>query len=223
MAKIIMHNQVSLDGSISGFQIDMACYYGIVNSYGAEMYLVGSNTAKTGIYMFSKEVPPETDNDFLKPEPVHNDNRPFWVIPDTEGKLEGLLHVFRRYEHCRDVIVFVSQETPQSYLKYLADRSYDFIVSGVVKVDFEKAIGELQKTHPFSTMITDNGGTLSAVLFDQSLIDQISLLISPVLTDWKNPKLFRELKLGKRIVTLEPAKAEILPNKDILLVFNVIK
>jgi len=137
--------------------------------------------------------------------------------------LEGLLHVFRRYEHCRDVIVFVSQETPQSYLKYLADRSYDFIVSGVVKVDFEKAIGELQKTHPFSTMITDNGGTLSAVLFDQSLIDQISLLISPVLTDWKNPKLFRELKLGKRIVTLEPAKAEILPNKDILLVFNVIK
>jgi 2,5-diamino-6-(ribosylamino)-4(3H)-pyrimidinone 5'-phosphate reductase len=223
MSKIIMHNQVSLDGAISGFQIDMASYYGIVNSYGAEMYLVGSNTAKSGIYLFSEEIPAETDNDFLKPEPIQNDNRPFWAIPDTEGKLEGLLHVFRRYKHCRDVIVFVSLETPPSYLKYLKDRNYDFIIAGEVKVDFRKAIGELQKLHPFTTMITDNGGSLSAVLFDKGLIDQISLIISPALTDNKNPKLFRELKLGKRIIKLEPTKAEILANKDILLLLDVNK
>ena len=223
MAKIIMHNQVSLDGAISGFQIDMASYYGILGSYSAEMFLVGSNTAKSGIYMFSEEVPEETPEDFLKPKPIQNDKRPFWIIPDTEGKLEGLLHVFRQYEHCKEVIVLVSAKTQNSYINYLNDRNYEYILAGDIKVDFKKAFDELQKIHPFETMITDNGGTLSAILLDGNLIDQLSLIISPALTDKINPKLFRGLKLGERIIALEPLKAEIMANKDLLLLFNVMK
>ena len=53
MPKVIIHNQVSLDGAIAGFQINPAEYYSIVNSFGAEMYQVVSETARSGIKHFS--------------------------------------------------------------------------------------------------------------------------------------------------------------------------
>lgn len=223
MPKIIMHNQISLDGAISGFQIDLGTYYQIVNSYGATMYLVGSNTALSGIKMFAKRTPAEKPEDMKQPEPVKDDHRPYWIIPDSEGKLKDLLHVYRQYQHCRDVIVLVSVETPGEYLDYLKERDYHYIVAGEVKVDYRIAFEKLHETLPFEKMITDNGGTLSSILFDQMLIDQVSLMLSPTLTDKKNPKLFRNLKLGKRVIKLEPLKAEILENKDILLLFDVVK
>ncbi|MFP4469866.1 MAG: dihydrofolate reductase family protein [Bacteroidales bacterium] len=223
MPQIIMHNQMSLDGAIAGFQIDMGNYYGIANSYGASMYLVGSNTALSGIQMFSKRTPQEKPEDMKKPEPVENDHRPYWVIPDSEGKLRGLLHVYRQYQHCRDVIVLVSVETPAEYIDYLREREYGYIVAGEVKVDLKIAFERLHEKYPFDKMITDNGGTLSAVMFDRMLIDRISLLISPTITDRKNPKLFREMRLGKRVIKLEPEKAEILENRDVLLLFKVVK
>jgi 2,5-diamino-6-(ribosylamino)-4(3H)-pyrimidinone 5'-phosphate reductase len=223
MPKIIMHNQVSLDGAISGFQIDAAAYYTLLNSYRAGMYLVGSDTAISGIKTFSKNITPEEPSDFEKPEPQPDDHRPVWVIPDSEGKLLGLLHIFRRYEHCRDIIVLVSSETPKNYLAYLIKRKYNHIIAGEIKVDLKYAMKQIGELFPFETMVTDNGGKLSSILLENSLIDQISLIVSPTLTGKKTPKLFRDLKLGKRVIKLNPVKAEILPNRDILMLFDVVK
>ena len=218
-----MHNQVSLDGAVSGFQIDPGGYYKILNSFNAEMYLVGSNTAISGIKTFTKIVSPEEPEDFEKPKTKADDTRPVWVIPDSEGKLQGLLHIFRRYEHCRDIVILVSLETPKSYLGYLDERNYTYLIAGEVKVDFKNAIQELAQKFPFETMVTDNGGTLSSILLEKSLIDQVSLIISPTLTGKKTPKLFRDLKLGKRVIKLNPVKTQLLESKDILVLFDVMK
>jgi len=121
------------------------------------------------------------------------------------------------------VIVLVSKETPDSYLQYLNDRQYTTIVSGEVKVDFKRAFNILEESFHFETILTDNGGLLSSVLFDKGLINQVSMIISPTLTDKKNPKLFRELKLGKRVISLEPTEVKILENKDIWLLLDVVK
>lgn len=223
MSKVIMHNQISLDGAVSGFYVDPGQYYSIVNSFGADLYLVGSDTAVSGIKMFSKNVPAEEDTDLQPGEYKKSENSPVWVFPDSTGKLEGLLHVYRRYEHCRDVVVLVTAETPQSYLQYLDERKYQYLVCGETKVDFRDAFRKISGIFPWEIMITDNGGLLSSVLLEQSLVDQISLIVSPTLTGKKPPKLFRELKLGKRVIKLNPLKAEILEGKDILLLFDIVK
>lgn len=223
MPKIIMHNQISLDGAVSGFQIDPGTYYKILNAFNAEMYLVGSNTAISGIKTFTKIVSPEEPEDFEKPKTKADDKRPVWVIPDSEGKLQGLLHIFRRYEHCRDIIILVSLETPKSYLDYLDERNYTYLIAGEIKVDFKHAFQQLNQKFPFKTMVTDNGGTLSSILLEKSLIDQVSLIISPTLTGKKAPKLFRDLNLGKRVIKLNPVKVEMLESKDILMLFDVVK
>lgn len=223
MSKLIMHNQVSLDGAISGFQVDPGLYYSIVNSFNADMYLVGSETARQGIKMFKEIVSEEEPSDFKDNAKTKNANSPIWIFPDSTGKLEGLLHIYRRYEHCRDVIVLVSVETPESYIKYLQERNYKYYLCGDVKVDYKVAFQKLADDFSWKTMLTDNGGILSSILLENGLVDQVSLILSPTLTGKKPPRLFRELKLGKRVIKLNPLKAEILESKDVLLLFDVLK
>ena len=223
MPKLIMHNQVSLDGAVSGFQVDPGLYYSIVNSFNADMYLVGSATARQGIRMFSRNVPAEEPADFEANTEDKIPTSPVWIFPDSTGRLEGLLHVYRRYEHCRDVIVLVTVETPKSYISYLEERNYKYYVCGEVKVDYRVAFEKISGDFSWETMITDNGGVLSAVLLENGMVDQISLIVSPTITGKKPPKLFRELKLGKRVIKLKPVKAEILESDDIMLLFDVVK
>ncbi|NCA86064.1 MAG: riboflavin biosynthesis protein RibD [Clostridia bacterium] len=223
MPKIIMHNHTSVDGAIAGFQINPAEYYTVVNSFSAQMYLVGSETARLGIKHFGKKHQPETLADYKPAKHIPNDSRPYWVIPDSEGRLLGQLHHLRQYEHCREVIVLITAETPAEYSQYLQERQYPYFVAGEVKVDFKNAFAQLDEKYTYQTMVTDNGGKLSAVLLDNALVDQISLVISPTLTDRKNPKLFGELKLGKRVIKLNPVKAEIMESKNIRMLFEVVK
>ena len=63
-SKIIIHNQVSLNGAFLGFEVDMEKYYSIINSYHPKYILIGSNTAKSGIDMYYEETPVESPDDF---------------------------------------------------------------------------------------------------------------------------------------------------------------
>ncbi len=223
MPRIIMHNQISLDGAVSGFQINPGTYYSILNSFGAQMYLVGSNTLLSGLKSMGNRFSPEEAEDFQKAAPLPDDKRPLWIVPDSEGKLQGFLHVYRRYEHCRDIVILVAVDTPPDYLKYLEERNYTYLIAGEKKVDFRSAFEQISQRYHTDTIITDNTGILSSLLLEKALIDQISLIVSPTLTGKKPPKLFRELKLGKRVIKLKPLKAEILESKDLLLLFDVVK
>jgi hypothetical protein len=49
------------------------------------------------------EIPPENEADFRKPD--RSVALPYWVIVDTKGITQGLLHTCRSFEFCKDVIV----------------------------------------------------------------------------------------------------------------------
>ena len=85
--KVILHNSISLDGSLLGFDVDMEKHYQIAGGYQADIHLIGSNTVEMGIKMFNPQIPREGKSDFVKPE--RDSNLPLWVIVDTKGKLQG--------------------------------------------------------------------------------------------------------------------------------------
>jgi riboflavin biosynthesis pyrimidine reductase len=45
--------------------------------------------------------------------------------------------------------------------------------------------------------MTDSGGNLNKALLEAGLVDEISLIINPVLVDRRHLKLFRNLSLSK--------------------------
>jgi 2,5-diamino-6-(ribosylamino)-4(3H)-pyrimidinone 5'-phosphate reductase len=222
LPKIITHNAISLDGAISGFSIDLEKYYAIAGKLDPDAMLVGSNTAKSGLEMYSDGIPDESPADFVKPRITTEDKRPYWVIPDSNGLLQGRLHIFRRFEYCKDVIILLSEKSPESYVKYLMERNYDVIISGHEEVDLKKSLEILAGKYDCRVVMTDSGGNLNKVLLEEGLVDEISLIINPVLVDQRHPKLFRNLSLTQKSIQLELLGAEELEGQ-LMVRYRVIK
>ena len=219
--KIIMHNSVSLDGSFTDFDVDMGLHYQIASRYKADANLIGSNTIKTGIQIYGGEIPQENEADFTKPE--RDPSLPYWVIVDTKGITQGLLHTCRSFEFCKDVIVLISQQTSKDYVDYLSKRHYDYIVCGKDYVDYEKAIYDLNTKYGIETILVDSGPTLNRLLLGRGLINEISLLISPVLVGTKSDKLLAYLNLDSQNVNLELLTCEDLDKGYVLLRYKVLR
>ena len=62
---LILHNSISLDGSLTNFAVDMELHYRIAGEYKPDAHLIGSNTIQTGIKLYGSSKP-ERKNDFKK-------------------------------------------------------------------------------------------------------------------------------------------------------------
>ncbi|NTV83300.1 MAG: RibD family protein [Bacteroidales bacterium] len=220
--KIITHNAISLDGSISGFIIDLESYYAVAGRLHPDAMLVGSSTAKSGIEMYSDSIPDERPVDFVKPRITAEDKRPYWVIPDSNGLLQGRLHIFRQFEHCKDVIILLSEKSPESYVKYLMERNYDVIISGHEDVELKKSLEILANKYDCKIVMTDSGGNLNKALLEEGLVDEISLILNPTLVDHHHLKLFRNLNLSSKPIQLELINAEKMDNQ-LLVHYKVVR
>lgn len=220
--KIITHNAISLDGSISGFIIDLESYYTVAGKLHTDAMLVGSSTAKSGIEMYSDSIPDERPADFVKPRITAEDKRPYWVIPDSHGLLQGRLHIFRQFEHCKDVIILLSEKSPESYVRYLMERNYDVIISGHEDVELKKSLEILANKYDCKVVMTDSGGNLNKALLEEGLVDEISLILYPTLVDHHHLKLFRNLNLSSKPIQLELINAEKMDNQ-LLVHYKVVR
>jgi len=218
--KVILHNSVSVDGAISGFDVDMGVHYHIASTFKAQAHLVGSKTALTGIQTFRKKPPTEKPQDMIPPRPRKGSRRPWFVIPDTRGKLKGKLHILRSSGFCRDVIILTSSKTPKAYLKYLDERRYPHHSVGTDRINLNKAIKLLAEKYKVKTILSDSGGVLNSFLLSRGLVDQISLLVHPLLTGKAGQKLFAKLPSGRRLQVVHSRKAG---TRCVHLVYRVAK
>lgn len=188
--KVIMHNSISLDGSFVGFEYTpemMGLHYQIAASFCDSIRLTGSNTCAAAIELFGG-FNSEVETDFAAPE--RSEQLSYWAIIDSRAVLHGKLHYFRRSEYCRDVIALVSESTPPEYLDYLHERNYTFYVTGKDKVDLKEALQILADRCNAQTILVDSGCELTNALINQHLIDEISLMVLPVILGKKTRNLF---------------------------------
>jgi len=212
-----MHNAISLDGSFTGFDVNMGLHYQVAARYEADAHLIGSNTLKTGVEI--EAIPPENETDFAKPK--RSADLPYWVIVDSKGAGKGLLHTCRRFEYCRDVIALVTPKTGADYVKYLENRRYDYLVTGAEQVDLKEALSTMCKDYGIKTVLVDSGPTLNSILLGRGLIDEISLLVVPVLVGRKSGDLLTHLNSGQQNVELESLSSEGLSDGIVQLRYRV--
>lgn len=214
--KVIIHNSISLDGSISNFDVNMGLHYQLGGMYKPDAHLIGSNTIKIGIELYGS-IHREETKDFHKPE--RDENLPYWVIIDTKGTLQNLLHEVRRFEYCKDVILLLSKRTPECYIEYLSDRNYDFHYVGNEHVDLKKSLEFISKKYNIKTLITDCGKVLGNLLLNQGLVDEISLLVHPVIVGDNSYNVFGNVI---RQIQLKLLKNEIRDGVYIWQVYKVL-
>lgn len=66
LPKVIVHNSISLDGSLTGFEVSMAVHYRIAAEYKPDAHLIGSNTIEKGLQLYEYGILPEEKGDFEK-------------------------------------------------------------------------------------------------------------------------------------------------------------
>lgn len=205
LPKIILHNSISLDGSLTNFEVNMELHYKIAGKYKPDAHLIGSNTIKTGIELYGN-TPQEEKNDFHKPD--RSDKLPYWVIIDTKGNLQGFLHEVRRFEFCKDVIILISKNTPENYIHYLKERDYDYHIVGKNHINLKKALELLSKKYKIRTILTDTGRILGNHLLKQGLVNEISLLIHPIIVGDKSYNIFNALNKKLQVKLLKNEKLD---------------
>jgi 2,5-diamino-6-(ribosylamino)-4(3H)-pyrimidinone 5'-phosphate reductase len=212
--KIIMHTQVSLDGRIRGFERP-DIYYQSAGRYSPDAVLFGSNTVNAALEAY----PPEEDTIDENPKPTPGDTRPLGVIADSRGTCRKL-RAMRDMGYLRDVVVLVSDATPQAYIDYLCRGGFDYIRAGGDHADYHTAFEELNTRYGCRKIRTDSGGLLTSVLLAQGLVDEISLVISPCLVGEREPYAFNDLGLPANI-PLELIACEAVERDYLSVVYRV--
>ena len=219
---VIIHSTISLDGSIKNFDCNIPLHYKIAARYKADAHLVGSVTARDGILMFNENVPHEEERDFHKNPAEENNGRIICAMADSKGILKGMLHVYRRFEFCREVVVIVSETTPQEYLDYLKERNYDYIVAGKNRINFTQAINKLHDDFGVKTLISDSGGILSSLLLNLNMVNRLSIIVAPELVCREPSRLFAGIDADRDNIQLKLEDCEKLDEKHALLTYRVL-
>ena len=214
--KLILHNSISLDGSLTQFTPHMDLHYRITGEYSPEAHLIGSNTIKVGIDLYGDGIPPEEARDFQKPQ--RKSMLPYWVILDTRGTLQGILHTCRRFELCRDIIVLVAEATPTEYIQYLKTRQYIYHIVGETHVDLPRALDLLTTNYQVHTLLADTGMILGNLLLNQGLVTELSVLIHPILVGTQSYSMFANIESP---IQLRLLKHDVMDTGDIWLVYTV--
>jgi 2,5-diamino-6-(ribosylamino)-4(3H)-pyrimidinone 5'-phosphate reductase len=215
-SEIIIHNSISLDSSLTGFMPDMGLHYKIAGDYKPDAHLIGSDTIISGNEMFGEGIPEELPSDFEQPD--RDKNLPWWVVVDSRSRLKGMLHTCRRFEYCRDVILLVSESKPADYMMHLKERNYNFIIAGKDKVDLEFAIDRLREKFSIARILTDTGRILGNILINKGMVDEISLLVHPLLVGENCYSMFSDVKGN---LSLKLKKSETFENGCIWMVYNL--
>jgi 2,5-diamino-6-(ribosylamino)-4(3H)-pyrimidinone 5'-phosphate reductase len=214
--EIIIHNSISIDGSLTGFMPDMGLHYKIAGDYKPDAHLIGADTIISGNEMFGDSIPEELPSDFEQPD--RDKNLAWWIVVDSRGRLKGMLHTCRRFEFCRDVILLVSESTQADYMMHLKERNYNFMIAGKKKVDLEFAIDRLREKFSIARILTDTGRILGNILINKGMVDEISLLVHPLLVGEKCYPMFSDVKGN---LNLKLKKSETFENGCIWLVYNL--
>lgn len=181
--RVIVHNAVSIDGKLDWLtpaqpQYDriLGVYYEKAAVFQEEASLVGAGTALKALEWSDA---PREDSGEAVPEPAPGDSRPLLVIPDSRGRIRSW-RWWLSMPFWRAGVALCSRSTPAEHFSYLEHAGVALIVAGENEVDLGLALRELRSRFDVGVVRTDSGGTLNGLLLAQGLVDEVSVLLVPV-------------------------------------------
>lgn len=171
--RVVIYDAVSVDGSIDGFEPDMGLFYDIARRTGEDATLCGCDT------LLAAEADDPEDASPL-PEPGEGDERPLMVVVDSRGRFRGYRSVME-FGAWRKAIALGTPNTPGEHLEYLARAGVETFTSGDGHVDLAAALEWLNELFGVDVVRVESGGLLNGALLEAGLVDEVQLLVQPVL------------------------------------------
>jgi 2,5-diamino-6-(ribosylamino)-4(3H)-pyrimidinone 5'-phosphate reductase len=163
---VVVHSAVSLDGATTGFDIDLQSYYSYAGTWREDVTLTGADTILA-----------QEEQLASAPMPGPTTTGPLLAVVDSRSRVTSW-SALRNSGFWRDVVALRSAASRVS--THDGVRS---IVHGSDRVDLAAALEELSDHDSARLVRVDSGGELVGALLDQALVDEISLLVHPRLSN----------------------------------------
>jgi 2,5-diamino-6-(ribosylamino)-4(3H)-pyrimidinone 5'-phosphate reductase len=225
---VVIHNAISADGGLDwlvpewpSFDEFLGTYYGKAAVFQEDASLCGTETI---LKAFEWDEDVSTDEPSEPLAPMAGDTRPLLVIPDSRGRVR-IWRWLLSQPHWRAGVALCSASTPQDYLDYLDSHGIDHIDAGDGRVDLRAALEELSRRFGVQRIRVDSGGVLNGALLRAGLVDEISLMIVPVLAGGESHvSFFRapELEGTEGLINMKLSHIERLDNDVVWLRYDVL-
>jgi len=129
--------------------------------------------------------------DFLPNEIVERQGRTTWTsVVDGRGRFRNG-YTAATHDPSTYMIHLVSEAVPSEYLAFLRARMIPYLIEGKQRVDLKGMLRKVKRKLGVNTILTSSGGKLSGALIRESLLDEINLLLCPVVIGgYATPTLF---------------------------------
>ncbi|HEX6760799.1 MAG TPA: dihydrofolate reductase family protein [Propionibacteriaceae bacterium] len=163
---MVVHVAVSLDGCTTGFGVDVGRFYSLLPTWQEDITLTGADT----ILAQERELA-------AAPRPGPTGSAPLLVVVDARRRV-------REWEALRDcgywsgVLPLRATSRPP-----VGEPPIPELVVGSDRVDLRQALTKLASRSGARVVRVDSGGLLTRALLDLRLVDELSLVVHPCLTN----------------------------------------
>ncbi|MGY1669835.1 RibD family protein [Geodermatophilus sp. SYSU D00710] len=160
---VVVHVAVSLDGATTGFPVDVGRFYALAGTWHEDVTLTGADT------VLAQEA------DLARaPQPGPAPEGPLLAVVDGRRRV-GAWQALARAGYWSGVLALRAGGPPPG-----AAPGVEELVTGGERVDLAAALAELGR-RGLRTVRVDSGGGLTGALLAAGLVDEVSLLVHPVL------------------------------------------
>jgi 2,5-diamino-6-(ribosylamino)-4(3H)-pyrimidinone 5'-phosphate reductase len=157
----------------------------LAQEWSEDCSLVGCDT----LLKVPDEIPADDGSDAPYVIPDADDGRAILAVPDSRGRLKSW-HFWRQQPHWKDWVSLCSETTPSEHLAYLKRKGIKTIVAGTERVDYAQALAILHREYGIGVVRVDSGGTLNGILLRAGLVDELHVLVHPMLIGGNQEQAF---------------------------------
>ena len=202
--EIILHMVTTIDGKVTGTFLgsDIGVklseeYYRIHREYNADAYLCGRVTFE-GSFTFGRL--PEYIGGTCDPgDYIYGRFEKYAVAIDTHGRLGWEYNFIHDEDPGYDnahIIEVITESTPKPFLNYLRKLNISYIICGEKEVNADTLAEKLYSLFGIKKLMLEGGGKTDSLFLQSSLIDEISIVVAPVVDGGKGTDLFADKNGG---------------------------
>lgn len=212
--KVILFSAVSLDGKTEGFNINKKSYFEAASELDVDAVLMENKT-------FMSEFDKKADKVKETISSLGNDSH-LIVVQDNDGQIRIWDEILEA-PFIEDVLVLCSRSTPLEYLDFLDDLKVKYMIIGYDKVDLGTSLEELNTQFNVTSIRVDGGGVLNSELLMDDLVDEICLLIHPVVIGRDYNSFFIDINSNSHPIDLRLLKMKEMKDETVMLRYRVMK
>ena len=186
--KIICHILQSVDGNIDGSFFSQPVtmpalreFSRIREEYACDAVISGAVTAAEIYGCDRVEKLPETAGRFSREDWQAAKADKYALIIDGQGTLAWQSGAVQRRGSSMHVIVILQENVSNAYVAHLRQAGVSYVFAGKESLDLPLAMGKLKEQFGIEKMLLSGGGIVDWAFLQAGLIDEISLVIPPVI------------------------------------------